>query len=578
MIARIGARIALAALVVLAASPSPARAQLFMSDVPEFHLSASVFLSYSESWQRAHGQAFEDQRLLGGASLSLSGWIYESRWIKFRTNVLVLRHDDAPPRSMGYSLGYGASLSLFSRSILPVTLSYAHSLAVDGATVRASGVGSNTTYAANVQLVSPVLPRLEAHGQTSATEYTDGSRTRTDAVGASAFGESPLHRYSAVGSWQDQQVDGQGRFTTSLASVRDDAPLSKDTLASFTGSLVRSAGPNGPDDVYTTFSTSGSVLTRLRPETLLRGQYTFTDSGGAGREAKSGAGSLGATFDLRPVPLVLGEGLSASETRYLAPGLDQTTDAVVASQGIGTQGRWGTVGGSLSGSGQAGYATVSDGHAGPIYGFGLNGGLQWAVPRSPVDAHAFYSAREDRSSAGTSALLYGATVTSTVSRWYPVLLLPLLSYTHQAERSFFSESLGGSGGLAPPLTYSANDTFSASVTGMSPAYGTQLTFSSGYIDSSSSVSSAHVRQVFGRVGDAFRIGNGTFGNVTVDGRDELGQGSEVSALAALVWTFRGSTLSATYTYLRAFPAGSSTHTVMLLFTRSFAASFLPEYR
>ena len=130
----------------------------------------------------------------------------------------------------------------------------------------------------------------------------------------------------------------------------------------------------------------------------------------------------------------------------------------------------------------------------------------------------------------------------------------------------------------PATTFTESDTFTASLTGTSPLYGTRLTFVGGYVDSSSQLQSSHVQEIYGRVADLFRLGPGTFGNLSINASHQLGQGANAAALASLVWAFRESSLSATYAYGLALPQGSSTHTVTFLFTRTFGTAFLPESR
>lgn len=576
---RIATRRALAALVTLAASPPPALAQVSTGEVPQYELSGSALVSYQGTWQDAGTRLIQTHQLSEGVSLSLSGWLYQSRFVKFRTYALVLRLDDfGESRGRGYSFGYGGSLSLMSGSIVPVTLSYGRGLAVTGSTLQAAGVTSTTSLQGFAQLVSPVLPRTDVRAQRLQSEDAAGTRTTTDSVVSSVYGSSPLHNYSAVASWQGQQVTGQPRSTTALASVTDDAFLSKDTRASFSGTLSRSTGlGGGPNDVFTSYAASGALLTRLSPGTLLRGQYGFSTDTAPDREQSSNQASLGSTIDLRPFPVLLGEGLSANETRFVASGLDRTVEAVTASQGVATRGRWGPATGSLAATGQGGFTSVSDGASGALYGYGLNAALNLAVPRAPVHVNAFYNDRVDRSSAGNSQLTWGALASSDVARWYPVFLVPFVSYTHLEQRSFFAETPDGTA-LAAPMTSTDSDTFSAALTGTSPLYRTRLSFAGGYVDSSSAPSTTHLRQVFGRAADAFRLGPGTFGNVALNASHQFGQGSDVSALASLVWSFRESSLSATYSYALAFPAGTSVHTVALLFTRTFDTTFLPESR
>jgi hypothetical protein len=574
--ARAGLR--LAAIAVLAAGATGASAQVFLEEVPEYKLSGTLLVSYLGNWDAVPGHLTASHQLSEGLALSLSGWIYQSRLIKFQTYVLALRLDDfGAARGRGESLGYGASLRLLSGSILPVTLSYGHGLAVTGSTLQAAGVTSTTTLQGIAQLVSPVLPRVDVRVQRLEADDVAGARSTTDTVTSSVYGASTLHSYSALATWQGEQVSAQPRTTTTLASINDEARLTSDTRTSFGASLTRSTGlGDNPNDVFTSYAASGGLTTRLSPGTLFRGQYGFSTDTGPDREQSANQAALGATIDLRPVPVMLGEGLSGVQARYSAPGLDRTVDTVLASQGVATQGRRGTVSGSLSGTGQAGYSTVSDGTSGSLYGYGFNAALNWAVPQAPVHASAFYNDRVDHSSAGNSQLAYGTLASSNVARWYPLFLIPTASYTHLEQRSFFAEAPGGAGGLAPPMTFQENDTFTASLTGISPLYGTRLSFAGGFVDSSSRTSGTDVRQVFGRAEDAFRLAPRTFGNLALNASHVFGQGTNVNGLASLVWAFRESTLSLTSSYGRAIPSGTSEYTLALLFTRTFSAHFLPE--
>ena len=568
----------LAAIVVLAASASSASAQAFMEEVPEYRVSGSLLVSYLGNWNDVGGHVTSSHQLSEGLSLSLSGWIYQSRLVKFQTYVLVLRLDDfGATRGRGESLGYGASLRLMSSSILPVTLSYGHGLAVTGSTLQAAGVTSTTTLQGIAQLVSPVLPRIDVRAQRLEADDATGTRSTTDSVTGSVYGSSTLHNYSALASWQGEQVSAQPRVTATLASITDEARLTSDSRASFGAVLTRSTGlGDNPNDVFTSYAASGALTTRLSPGTLFRGQYGFSTDTGPDREQTSNQGTLGATIDLRPTPLLLGEGFAATQTRLSAPGLDRTVDTVMASQGVATRGRWGAASGSLSATGQGGYSTVSDGTSGPLYGYGFNAALNWALPQAPVHANAFYNDRVDHSSAGNSQLSYGSLASSNFARWYPLFLIPMVSYTHLEQRSLFAEAPGGAGGLAPPMSFQANDTFTASLTGVSPFYGTRLSFAGGYVDSSSETSGTDVRQVFGRAEDVFRLGPTTFGNLALNASHVFGQGTNVNALASLVWAFRESTLSMTYNYGLALPSQASEWTLALLFARNFNAHFLPE--
>ncbi len=573
-----------ALLLALAAWPSSARGQVFLGEIPQYELSGNGLVSYLGSWQRAGDHLVATHQLSEGLNLSLSGWIYESRLVKFRSYLLVLRLDTfGPSRGKTYSFGYGTSLSLLSGSILPITLSYGHALAVAGSTLSPAAVTSTTAMQGFAQLVSPVLPRAEVRGEHLTQDDAVGARTTSDAVIGSVYGSSQLNRYSALGSWQGLQFSGQPRTTIALASISDTATLSQDTRATFDGSLSRSTGLGGvPTDAFTSYSAAGGVITRLSSHVLLRGQYGFSSDVAPDRQQSANQASVGSTVDLKPIPLLLGEGVAATSTRYLAPGLDRKVEAVSASQGIATQARWGRLSGSLAATGQAGYSSVSDGTSGGLYGYGFNATLQWALPRAPVHASAFYLDREDRSSAGNSLRSYGALASADVSLYYPVFLLPLASYTHVAQNAFFAppqpEGSAAQPTTPPLTTFSENDTFTASVTGTSPLYRTRLTFAGGYVDSSSSTQSFHLRQAFGRLSDAFRLGPGTFGNLSFDASHQFGQGSNATALASVVWSFRESSLSATYSYSAAFPQGSSTHTLALLFTRAFDTTFLPESR
>lgn len=568
-------------LVALAACPSLARGQIFLEEVPQYELSGDALVSYLGSWQGSGDHLVATHQLSEGLNLSLSGWIFESRFVRFRSYLLALRLDSfGPTHGKGYSLGYGGSLLLMPKSFLPITLSYGHGLGVAGSTLQPSAVTTNTTLQGVAQLVSPVLPRAELRGQRLTADDAAGGHSTSDAITASVYGTSPINQYSAVATWGDQRSTGEPRTTSTLASIVDQAMLSNDTRASFDASLSRSTGLGGvPGDAFTSYTATGALLTRVSPSTLLRGTYGFASDTAPDRQQYANQGALGATVNLKSLHLMLGEGVAATATRYVAPGLDRTVDAVSASQGVATGTSWGPVAGTLSATGQAGYSTVSDGSSGSLYGYGFNAGLQWNLPRSPIRASAFYLDREDRSSAGNSLRSYGGLVSSDVSVWYPVFLLPVVSYTHVLQDTFFALQQEGAAAPATATAFSENDTFSASLTGTSPLFRTRFSFAGGYVDSSSQ-SSIHLRQLFARVADAFRLGGRTFGNVSLDANHRLGEGSgtNVSALASLVWRFRESSLSASYIYALTLPAGSSSHTAALLFTRSFDVTFLPESR
>jgi hypothetical protein len=567
-----------AALLALAVRPSRPAAQVYLGEVPEYQLSGNLLVSYAGSWQRVGDQLVETHQLSEGLSLTLSGWIFDSRYVKFRTYVLALRLDTfSAARSKGYSLGYGGSLSFFSRSILPLTFAYGQGLAVTGSTVLAAGVTSTTMFQAIAQVVSPALPRAEVRAQRLILDDAAGGRTTSDNVAGSVYGASSLHRYAAVASWEADQYGLQNRTTRTLASISDDVYASQDTRASFSASLSQSAGLGGTDDTFTSYQASGAMLSRLSSRTLLRAQYGFSTLSGPDREETANQVSAGSTINLRPLPILLGEGLAATTTRFDAPGLHRLIDAASAYQGVATTGRWRTLTGTLAATGQLGYASVSDGLSGPVYGYGLNAGLQWAVPEAPVRATAYYNDREDHSSAGTSMHSYGALLSSDVSRFRPLMLLPIASFVHVDQTTLLALPVPtDAGSLATATRLNDSNTLSTTLTGTSPLYRTRLSFASGYVDTWSSSLPAHLRQIFGRVADAFRLGRGTFGNLSIDGSHQLGQGSNVSALASLVWSFRESSLSLSYAYALALPQGSSTHTVALLFTRRFETAFLPE--
>jgi hypothetical protein len=570
-------------LLALAAWPSSSRAQVFLGEVPQYELSGSALVSYLGSWQGVGDRLTGTHQLSEGLNLSLSGWIYESRFVKFRSYLLVLRLDTfGPSRGKAYSLGYGGSLSLLSGSILPVTLAFGQGLAVAGSTLAPVGVTSATTIQGFAQLVSPVLPRAEVRGEHATLDDGGGGRTTNDAVVGSVYGGSELNRYAAVASWRGEQFTGLPRTTTTLASISDTATLSRDTRATFDASLSRSEGLGGiPTDTFTSYAAGGALFTRFTSRALLRGQYGYSSDVAPDRQQSANQASGGATIDLKPIPILLGEGVAATNTRYLAPGLDRTVEAISGSQGVATQGRWGSLTGTLAGYGQLGYSDVSDGKSGPLRGYGGNAGLQLALPRSPIRASAFYIEREDHSSAGNSLRSYGGLVSSDVGVYYPLFLLPVVSYTHVAQNAFFApppEVAPGPPGSVPATTFTESDTFTASVTGTSPLYGTRLTFVGGYVDSSSQLQSSRLKEIYGRVADLFRLGPGTFGNLSINASHQLGQGWNAAALASLVWAFRESSLSATYAYGIALPQGSSTHTVTFLFTRTFETAFLPESR
>lgn len=570
-----------AVLLALATGPSAGRAQVFPGEVPRYQLSGSALVSYTGTWSRAGERALATHLLAEGLHLDLSGWLVQSRLVKFRAYALLLHLDGfGPARGRGDSLGYGGSLTLLSGSILPVTLAYGRGLAVAGSTLQPTSLTSTTSLQGFAQLVSPVLPRAELRAQRLVRDEADGSRTTSDAVTGSVYGSSTLHRYAAVATWRADQPDGQRRTTSTLVSLTDEAQLSPETRASFGGSLGRSTalGAAGGED-YTSYAASGALLTRLSPHVLVRGQYGYTTNTAPDREQRGGQAAVGGTIDLAPLPLLLGEGFSANQTRYLAPGLDRTVNAVSASQGLATRGRWGPVAASLSATGQAGYSSVSDGTGGSLEGVGVDGGLRWELPRAPLRASAFYVDRRDRSSAGNSLRGYGGLVSGDVSAWYPLFLVPALAYSHREQATFFAPPpAAGAPSTSLGTALSGSDSLTASVTGIAPLRGTRLSFSGGYADTSSAGQATHLRQLFGRVADAFRLGRGAYGNLSLDASHQLGQGTSVAARASLVWAFRASSLSLTYGYTRAFPRGAGVHSAALLFTRNFETSFLPESR
>ncbi len=590
MTSRRGARALLTAIpLALGVLPAASMAQVYLNDTPQYVLSGDAIASYRGTWEGVGDRLLATHQLSEGLSLSLSGWLYESRYVKFETHLMVLRFDTfGPVRGKGYSLGYGASVLLFSRSILPITLDYAQGVAISTSNLMPSAATSTQMLQATAQLVSPTLPRAEVRAQHFTYQGVDGSQNVNDAVTATVYGTSAVNRYSGLASWQSQQFGTEPRTTTTLAALSDDAYLSRNTLATFNSSLSRSTGFGTLTDAFTSYAAAGALLTQLSPSTVVRGQYGYTMNTAPDRQESANQATLGSTINLKPIPILLGDGMAATQTTYVAPGLNETVNAVSGSQGVATSGRWGAVGAGLSGSGQLGYSTVSDGPSGLMYGYGLTGQLQLSIPRAPLTASAFYSDRVDHSAAGDSMRTYGTIASSDVSLFYPLFLEPLVSYTHIEENAFFAvlpTPIGITPPAATPLpptlnTFAENDTLTATLTGTSPLWRTRLSFAGGYVDSSSTSEgqTVHLSQAFGRVADAFRLGAGTFGNLEVDATHEFGQGSVLSALASLVWSFRASSLTATYNYTVSYPGGFVTHALALLFTRSFGTSFLPESR
>ena len=546
----------------------PARAQVSFQDSPTYTLSGQALVSYAGAWSPAGTRLLQSHQLAEGLSAELSGWLFDSRYLRFRSFGLVLHLDQLAPHKSGpFSLGYGTALQLFSRSILPITLSAMRGLTLPGSTAEAVQSSTTTSLSGTAQLVSPLLPKAELQAQRTISETPDQPRFVADVVSGAVHGESGLHRYAALASFSSQRTGDQPATSTLLASVADDLYPGRDTSARLQASIAQGRGLGGADEQgFTGYQTSASLLSRLGSSTVLRTAYSFSGAGASDRDQVTNGLSAGATIDLRPLPLLLGEGAAATYSTVEAPGVHRTLATVSGAQGVATYGRAGRLQYSFGVTGQAGYSQVSDGSPGLLLGFGASATGQAELPAFPLRAAVSYALRDDESSAGQSSRSLNASVSSRYSG-PGLLLLPAFTFTQFARPD-------------PGKTGSWLETDSANLllSGATPLWRTQLTFAGGWSEGwSSDPSSVAVGSVFGRAASAFSLGPGRFGNVAADVTHALGGSTSASLLASGVWSFRESSLSLNYVYTRAWPSDGGTHSVSVLFTRSMRTSFLPEH-
>ncbi len=555
-------------LFVAVAGAGAAHAQVFFQEeLPTWTLTGRALVSYAGGWSPSPHGLLQTHVLGEGVSAELGGWLGDSRYVKFRSFVLVLHLDQlAPHRSRPYSLGYGSSLRLFSRSILPITLSAMRGLTLAGSTAEAVQAATTTSLSGTAQLVSSLLPKAELQVQRLIEETPDQPRFVADSVSGAVHGESSLHRYAGIATWSAQRTGAAPSTGTLSASVADDLYPGRDTSARLQASIAQGRGLGGDqEEGFNGYQTSASLLSRLGSRTVVRTGYAFSGAGASDRDQVSNALTTGATIDLRPLPLLLGEGAAATYSTMEAPGLHRTLATVSGAQGIATFGRTGALQYGLGLNGQAGYSEVSDGRPGVLLGFGASANAQGPVLGLPVRGAVSYARRDDESSAALSSRTLNANVTSTLVRGR-VLLLPAFTYTRIAQTSPVID-----GWLETSAT-------SLLLTGAAPLWRTQVTFAAGWSEGwSNQPGTTATGSVFAHAGNAFSLGPGTFGNLAADVTHQLGGGTSASLLASAVWTFRESNLSANYVYNRAFPSYGGTHSVSVLFTRSLHTSFLPEH-
>ena len=562
-------RRALLAAAILACA-LPARAQVTFGDAARFNLSGQLLLTYAGAFTPARARLIESHQLSEGFNSQLSGWLWDSRYLRFRSMVLVMHLDQLRPhRSGSYSLGYGTNFRLFSASILPITLGAMRGLTLPGSTSEAVLASTTTSFTGTAQLVSPLLPKVELQAQRTLFEVPDQPRYLSDFVSGTVHGESGLHRYAGLASWSEQRTGSDPATSTMAASVSDELFPGRDTSAHLQASVAQGRGLGGADNPgFTGYQTSASLLSRLGSRTLLRTAYSFSGAGAGDRDQVTNALSSGATIDLRPLPLLLGEGAAATYSTIEAPGVKRTVATLSGAQGIATFGRSGRYQYTLGVTGQAGYSQVSDGHPGLLLGAGASASVDADWPVVPLRGAVAYSLREDDSSAGQSSRALTASLSSRFVGGR-LLLLPAFTYS-QLARSDPSRS-------GTMLETSAANLL---VSGATPLWRSQLTFSTGWSEGwSNEPGSAASGSVFARASSAFTIGQGTFGNIAADTTHTLGGGTSASLLASGVWTFREASLSLNYVYNRAWPSdGGGTHSVSVLFSRSMRTSFLPEHR
>lgn len=559
-------RAPVAALALLALA-GPARAQLLSDDYPTFTLTGRVLGSYAGGWTPTTSRMLQTHQFVEGVSGDLTGWLWDARYIRFRSFVIVLHLDQlSPRRSPSLSLGYGSSLRFFSRSFLPITISAVRGLTLPGSTAEAVQSATTTSLLGTAQLVSPLLPKVDLQLQRTIADAPEQPRSVADSISGSIHGESGLHRYAGVATWSAQRTGDQPATGTLLASVADDLYPARNTSARLQASIAQGRGFGGADDQgFTGYQTSASLLSRLGSGTLLRTGYAFSGAGSDDRDQISHAVTAGATFDLRPVPLLLGEGAAATYSTIDTPSLKRTLSTVSAAQGISTFGRLDLLQYSLGVTGQAGYSQVSDGREGPLYGYGASAGVT-ANPGIPVRAVLSYALRNDESSAALSSRSLNANVTATLTRGR-LLLLPAFSYSRLVRAD----------PTAPDGWFEAN-VANLLISGAAPVLRTNAVFAAGWSEGwSNQPATATTGSVFAHAATTFSFGPGTFGNLSGDLTHVLGGGTSGALLASAVWSFRASSLSFNYLYNRAWPSAGGTQSVSVLFIRSFSTSFFPEH-
>jgi hypothetical protein len=583
---------------------------MFMDDdIPQYTLSGRLLASYGGTFASAGDRVVQSHILTEGAALDLGGWIYQSRLIKFRAGLLATRYDDLATRQRSFSLGYRGTLFLFSRSILPISLSVSKDYAFNGSNVFQAGTSSTTVLSGTAQLVSPGLPHADLRAQHQISQDAFGDVVLSDSVNGGVYGGTALQRYAGVVTWNSQQFGAQPRTAQTMASLSDEIFPSPDTRAHLGATISQGSGFGGAN--YTGYSAEADLLSRFGTRATAHGGYAFSELASSDRDQTSHMATGGATISLTPLPIYLGEGLSGGEVRLDAPGLHEVIDSFSVAQGAAVTGRTGKLTGTLSGSGQAGYTSVMGGSSGAVLGYGLSGLVRDEIPGATTSLSAQYAYREDRSSAETSTRLLGANLVTSLSRFAPLMLLPTVSYLRLEQQSPVAVgALGtgqapllgavpGSGGLlagstmgatsqavtaaatAQPSRTALADTnnLTAGLTGFTPLWRTRASFAAGFNDSWSTAAGTSASLLFAHLSDAFRLGPRSFGNLAADMSHTVGGGTSGSATAAVVWSFRESTVSASYTYTQFWPsAGIGSHTVAFLYTRTFGTSFLPETR
>ncbi len=560
-------RILLAGFLFVAFSGAAHAQVWFQDEIPTWSLTGRALFSYAGGFTPSRNGLLQSHQIGEGVSAELAGWLVDSRYLQFRSFFLVLHLDQlGPHRSLPYSLGYGSALRLFSRSILPISLSAARGLTLPGSTAESVQSATTTSLSGTAQLVSSVLPKAELQIQRLIEETPEQPRFVADTVSGAVHGESSLHRYAGIATWSAQRTGASPSTGTLLASVSDDLYPGRDTSARVQASIAQGRGFGGTqDEGFNGYQTSANLLSRLGSRTVMRTGYAFSSAGASDRDQQSNALTAGATIDLRPLPLLLGEGAAATYSTIQAPGLQRTLATVSAAQGVSTFGRTGALQYGLSLNGQAGYSEVSDGRAGVLLGFGASASGQGPVAGLPVRGLVSYTLRDDQSSAALSSRTLLANLSGTLVRGR-LLLLPAFIYTRIAQTS--------------PLIAGWLETSATSLllSGAAPFWRTQVTFAAGWSEGwSNQPGTRATGSVFAHAGNAFSFGPGTFGNLAADVTHQIGGTTSASLLASGVWSFRESNLSLNYIYNRGFPSEGGSHSVSVLFTRSIRTSFFPEH-